>query len=442
MNRVKSLCVALIAAAIAGAGALIFALADTASTRLGDFLWQKSPWMIFVGMPLLLALILFLRDRVFPGTDGTGIPQTIAALKLGPGAERDRLLSLRVAIGKVILTVLGLFSCLSIGREGPSVQLGACVMHLAGRFAKFPQHLVERGLILGGGAAGIAAAFNAPIAGIIFAFEEIGRSFDKRNLGTILRTVLVACVVAVAALGNYYFYGNFSRFAVPTEFLSLGPWIAVLGIGVIGGALGGGFGALLIRVSPWVAKRIRKSFLIVALVVGLFSGLCAWLTDGMTLNGGRDQAAAILAATSPEFLADQPPETAARLAEINAACGPEYPWLRAAASFAVLATGIPGGLFDPSFSVGAGLGKLFAPVFAWTGISALSVVLLFIVAYFSGVVQSPITSCVILVEMTGLVAFTIPIAAAAVIAYEVSRRICPEALYEALAQRYLKPTQS
>jgi H+/Cl- antiporter ClcA len=65
-------------------------------------------------------------------------------------------------------------------------------------------------------------------------------------------------------------------------------------------------------------------------------------------------------------------------------------------------------------------------------------VLLFIVAYFSGVVQSPITSCVILVEMTGLVAFTLPMAAAAVIAYEISRRICPDALYEALAKNFLK----
>lgn len=442
MEMGKALAAALVGAVFAGLGALIFAIADQSSEHFGNSLWQSHPWAIFLLMPGMLLLVLYLRDRVFPGTDGTGIPQTIAALKLGPGPLRDRLLSGRVAVGKIILTVLGLFSCLSIGREGPSVQLGACMMHMVSKWAKFPQHLVERGLILGGGAAGIAAAFNAPVAGIIFAFEEIGRAFDKRNLGTILRTVIVACLVTMGALGNYYFYGDFSGSAHGAEFASPMAWLAVLIVGVIGGALGGYFSKFLLIVMPWVGRKIRASFWKVALIVGLASACLAWISNGATLNGGRDQAAAILAAASPEYRASLPVDEAARLSAINEDCGPEYPILRAGASFLALVTGIPGGLFDPSFSVGAGLGKWSGPWLGWTGASPLAIVLLFIVAYFSGVVQSPITSCVILIEMTGLVAYTLPLAAAAVIAYETSRRICPEALYEALAQNFLRKEES
>jgi len=438
MQNLKALAAALLGAAFAGAGALLFVWADQSSTQFGTSLWRSHPWAFFLLMPGALMLVLFLRDRVFQGTDGTGIPQTIAALKLGPGEARDRLLSPRVAIGKVLLTIIGLFSCLSIGREGPSVQVGACMMHLVSKWATFPQHLIERGLIMGGGAAGIAAAFNAPIAGVIFAFEEIGRSFDKRNLGTILRTVIVACLVAMSVLGNYFFYGNFAPVVGAGEFLAIGPWIGVCIIGVVGGALGGLFSRLLLRVMPWVGAQIRRSFWKVAIVIGLLSALLVAMSGGATLNGGRDQAAAILATSSAEYLASLDIEDAGRLVEINDDCGVAYPLLRAGASFLALVTGIPGGLFDPSFSVGAGLGKLASPLFSGFGLSPLAVVLLFIVAYFSGVVQSPITSCVILVEMTGLVAFTLPMAAAAVIAYEVSRRICPDALYEALAQNFLK----
>ena len=104
----------------------------------------------------------------------------------------------------------------------------------------------------------------------------------------------------------------------------------------------------------------------------------------------------------------------------------------------VLLTGIPGGLFDPSFSVGAGLGHLTAPWLAVTGATVQGIILLWVVAYFSGVVQSPMTAFIILIEMTGAIAFTVPLGVASIIAYETSRRLCPVALYEALAENFLR----
>lgn len=435
----KALGAALVGAVFAGFGALLFALFDRGSTGLSKIVWEAAPWAVFLIMPGGLALILWLRDRVFPWTDGTGIPQVIAVLQAGPGELRDRLLSGRIIVGKALLTGLGLFSFLSIGREGPSVQLGACFMHLVSKWTHFPRHLMERGLIMGGGAAGIAAAFNAPIAGIVFAFEEIGRRFDKENLGTIVRTVMVACIVCMAFLGNYFFYGrvDYDRL-LPLEYLTPGPWVAVLVIGVGGGALGGLFAKVLLLVVPHVSRAIRRNFLPVAIVIGLLSAGLAWFSNGTTLGTGYDQARALILQDSPQYLATLSAEDVAAMAETREKIGPWYAVQRAAATMLVLLTGIPGGLFDPSFSAGAGLGHLTAGWFAWSGATAQGIILLWVVAYFSGVVQSPMTSFIIVVEMTGAIAFTLPLGVAAIVAYEVSRRICPVALYEALAENFLR----
>lgn len=431
--------VSLAGAVLVGFGALFFIFADRGATRFSAWLWLHAPWAVFFLMPAGLMIILWLRDRLFPWTDGTGIPQTIAVLEKGPGELRERLLSARVALGKALLTALGLFSLFSIGREGPSVQLGACFMHLMGKVVRFPAHLAERGLIMAGGAAGIAAAFNAPVAGIVFSFEEIGRGFDKRNLGIIVRTVMVACLVCMVFLGNYFSLGqvDFGR-VVPLEFLAPGPWVAVLVIGVAGGLLGGLFAKLLLVLLPLVSRLLKKHFLSVALLVGIACAGIAWISDGATLGTGHDAARALVLQDSPSYLATLPQEEVAAMEVARDKIGPWYALQRAAASMLVLLTGIPGGLFDPSFSVGAGLGHATAGWFSWSGASVQGLILLWIVAYFSGVVQSPMTSFIIVIEMTGAIAFTLPLGVAAILAYEVSRRICPVALYEALAGNFLR----
>lgn len=435
----RALVAALIGAVLAGLGALFFAVFDLQSTKLARVVWETAPWAVFLVMPLGFALILWLRDHAFPWTDGTGIPQTIAVLQTGPGELRERLLSMRVAVGKALLLGLGMFSFLSIGREGPSVQLGACFMHLVSRWTTFPRHLMERGLIMAGGAAGIAAAFNAPIAGIVFAFEEIGRRFDKENLGTIVRTVIVACLVCMVFLGNYFFYGrvDYDRL-IPLEFMAPGPWIAVVIIGMSGGLLGGLFARVLLLTVPFVSRLIRKNFVLVALVFGLACAVVAWISNGATLGTGYDQARALILQDSPNYLATLPAEELARLDAVRDNIGPWYAVQRAAATMMVLLTGIPGGLFDPSFSIGAGLGHLTAPWLSVTGATVQGIILLWVVAYFSGMVQSPMTAFIILIEMTGAIAFTLPLGMAAIVAYEASRRVCPVALYEALAANFLR----
>jgi len=400
----------LIAALLSGGGALLFNFADTYGAQLVDRAQALSPWIPFAMVSLGMVVLCQVRDRFFPGTEGTGIPQAIAALKIGECPARARVLSPRVAFGKMLLLVLALGLGPTIGREGPSVHVGACFMYLSRRFADFPQHLVDRGLILAGGAAGIAAAFNAPFAGIMFAFEEIGRSFEKANASVIVRTTIVACLLSIGLLGDYLFYG-----AIAVSSLTVHEWLLVPAIGIAGGLLGGLFSRALLAVGPGYARAYRAQPVLAALALGLGLGVLGVLSNGMSYGSGYPEAERILMH------------------------GESLPWwflpTHAAASFLTLVSGIPGGLFDPTLTSGAALGALAAPFLPL--LDRQEVVLLCMVSFFCGVVQSPITSAVILIEMTAARFFTLPLMTAAILAYEASRLVCRTPLYEALAETFL-----
>jgi H+/Cl- antiporter ClcA len=400
-----------LAASVAGAGALYFNFAERWGGRFHDAVLAESPYLAAALVAVGLVAICQLRDRVFPGTEGTGIPQVIAALRLPAGPGRERVLSGRILIGKLVLLTLGLFGGMTIGREGPSVHVGACALHLSGRLAAFPRHLLERGLILAGGAAGIAAAFNAPVAGILFAFEEIGRSFEKENAGTIIRTALWASMVCVGVLGWYVFYGE-----IEVSAQSLAEWAAVPVIGVVLGLLGGAYARALLEVTRRLKPVYRRQPLLVAAALGVALGGLGLLSGGLTYGSGYEEAYRILV----------------RGEDLPVSFAP----LLASANFVSLLSGIPGGLFDPTLTTGSALGQIALPLSPFAERQAF--LLLCMVAYFTGVVQAPLTASVILLEMTGSGHFVLPLLLAAVLAYEASRLVCPTALYEGLAEGFLE----
>ena len=444
----KVLLVTSIAAILTGFAAWYFVLAeDWGGTLLRGmqghedlFGYQIDGWLRVIlpagFMAIMMMLIVVVQRKWFPGTEGTGIPQAIAALKIGSCKERSLMLSLRIAFGKTILLTGALLSGITVGREGPSVHVGACLMQLSSRFVRMPPWLMERGLILAGSAAGIAAAFNTPIAGVIFCFEEVGRTFDKKSVACVIRTVALACAVGVFFMGDYHFYSTVNReVALPLGFLSGGDmanffaearqWIAVPIIGIVGGFLGGWFGRFVVTVSRFTGPRLVKHPWITGGVLGLMLALIAICSFGESYGGGYAQAKQML---------------------VNAhhTGTPEavwyYPIAKASASFVSLVSAIPGGLFDPSLATGAGLGQISYPLFDLyiaPGIGLPQVMMLFMAAYFAGVVQSPITVFAIMAEMTGAYGMILPLMFAAMIGAMVANRICEPSIYEALARQFL-----
>jgi H+/Cl- antiporter ClcA len=401
-------------AILVAAIAIVFAAGADDAGRLFRWMTAGRPWLPFILAPAGLAISLLLTQRVFPGAQGSGIPQTIAALHLHDATRVDRILSLRVAAGKVVLTLLALGCGASIGREGPTVQIGAAVMHALGRAARMPSVELQRALVLAGGAAGVGAAFNTPLAGIVFAIEELSHSFEARTSGTVFTAVILAGATTLGLLGNYTYFGHTSAdlpFGV--------AWVAVPLCSLVGGGLGGVFSAVLIHAARGFRGRagllVRRRPIAYAAACGLALAAFGALSGGQTYGTGYAQARALVAGQSnlpAQFFA-----------------------LKFLATVVSYVSGIPGGIFAPSLAVGAGLGRTIAH---WLPAApAGSVVLLGMVAYFSGVVQAPITAAVIVMEMTDNQDMMIPLMTTSLLATGVSRLVCRRPLYGTLARRFL-----
>ena len=226
---------------VAGVAIGFAALANLANDSFVR-LQAPRPWIALLICPAGLMVSFLLTRHVFPGAQGSGIPQVIAAQHMTDRAAIAAVLSPRIAAGKIALTLLGLACGASIGREGPTVQVGASIMHTLGRLVRLPRLELERALVLAGGAAGVAAAFNTPLAGIVFAIEELSHSFEARTSGTVLTAVIAAGITTLALVGNYTYFGHTSAQ------LDFGRgWIAVVLCSVVGGLSGGLFSAALIR---------------------------------------------------------------------------------------------------------------------------------------------------------------------------------------------------
>ena len=392
-----------------GAAAVGLALAaDWVQAAFSDLVtrWRYASLLV---TPLGFAVSVYLTNRFFQNSQGSGIPQAIAARELEDQDARGQLVSLRIAVGKILLTLLGLLCGASAGREGPTVQVGASIMFAIGRFS--PRR--QPGLILAGAAAGVAAAFNTPLAGIVFGIEEMSRAFETRTSGLIVATVIAAGLTSLALVGNYAYFGS-----SPAMLRNGVDWLAIPICGATGGLAGGLFSQIVIIVARglpgFVGRTIKKNPVAFALVCGLGVAVCGILSGDTIYGTGYAQVKAALESGAP----------------LAANFGP----LKFIATTFTTISGIPGGIFAPSLAVGAGLGANIAHFFPTAPIAPI--ILLGMVSYFAGVVQAPITAFVIVTEMTDNHAMVIPLMCASLIGYAASRIVCPEGIYHALAKGF------
>lgn len=401
-------------------GAVVVGLVSVLFAKLADF--AQSGFHAIVGsgngwqsaLPLLITpsgfvVCAWAAHIYFPNSGGSGIPQAIAARHVRDAEERNRLLSLKMVVGKIGLTLLGLLCGASISREGPTVQVGASIMLQVARWGGMAQ---ARGLILAGSAAGVAAAFNTPLAGIVFAIEEMGRTYQARTNGLVLTAVILAGLASLGLLGNYTYFGVAKG---TVSFIADAPLIVACGI--IGGGLGALFSLIVLKVTRrirrWNALQPLPRALVVAGLCGVGVAVIGIVSGGLTFGTGYDQARSAIEGTP-------------------------LPWIffveKLAAGILSTISGIPGGLFAPSLAVGAGVGSSLGLIFGGaTGVAAL----LGMAGYFAGVVQAPMTAFVIILEMTGNHDNVIALMCASMLGYGTARMISHEPLYHALSRVFV-----
>lgn len=398
-------------AAIAGLAAVGFAKLSDVALASFDYLTHGRLWLSLIITPSLGMIVVWATTRYFPGSQGSGIPQAIAATRaLRVHEPVTRLLSLRIAIGKVFLGALSLLAGFSAGREGPTVHISAIIMLIAHRWLPNQRVIRAPDLIIAGGAAGIAAAFNTPLAGIVFAIEELARRFEARTSAVLLSTIIVSGLTAIAFEGNYRYFGTL---VVGSVGLAIIPVVLVGGI--VCGLIGGAFSFLMLLPQRYATNRIwqfRKQFPVrFAGVCGLLVALIGCACGGVSFGSGYGITAAAIDG------------------QIH------LPWYTPLARYAATAisyfSGIPGGLFAPSLAVGASIGF---DLVRWLhfGIGAQPVVAVCMAGFLAAVTQSPITSAIIVMEMVGGHAMVISLMTTALLSKAISERFGPE-LYQELS---------
>jgi H+/Cl- antiporter ClcA len=356
--------------------------------------------------------VVWLTRRFAPGSAGSGIPQVMATLDPAfPPAARSGLVSLRLSLAKMVLTAGSLLGGLASGREGPSVQIAAGVMQHARRWLPPHPGISEHGLLVAGGAAGIAAAFNAPLAGVMFAIEELASKLEQRSSGLIIAAIVLAGLMGVSFFGNATYFG-----VIEVPSLHYAMWWPALLLVLTCGGLGGVFARLLQtsltgtgdRVSRWRAAH-PVAF---AGACGLAAGAIGIASHGATFGSGYGYTRELLLGHGDVPLL--------------------YVTLRVVATWLAVWSGVPGGIFAPCLAIGAGVGHDVA-VLCGAQADAAALIAIGMAAFLAAVTQAPLTSFIIVMEMVGGHAMVLSLMAAALGASLVSRWVA-RPLYAALAQ--------
>ena len=396
----------LIGAVAIGLAATVFAEASDMAGEMFHHFSVRYHWAPLVVTPLLFAGLVWFTRRYAPLARGSGIPQVMAA-QADPERATGGLVSIRTVAAKAGLTLAAVLGGASVGREGPTVQIAAAIMGLTHRILGVP---LRGAVLIAGGAAGVAAAFNTPLAGLLFAIEELASAYEQKVTLLVIAAIAIAGMVAQSAQGDYVYFGLIGAHMPIVTALIVAP-VA----GIVGGLAGGGFARLMLmmatgtnRVTQWSKARPV-----------LFAGLCGLVVAGLGVGTGLTWGTGYGAARAMIVGVDAPL------------------WYGPAKFLATLATavaGLPGGIFAPSLSVGAGIGNLLRSIFVDSPASA--VVILGMVGYFAGVVRAPLTAVIILSETTASRGLMLPMFAAAFIADGVSQFVCREKLYHGLSHTF------
>lgn len=403
----------------AGLIALAFRIALTGADNFRNQLiaWshQQPAWQwIFPVLFTLLGAVLstLLVRRIAPEASGSGIPHLEAVLQRFRTLNWKRVLPVKFFGG-----ILAIGSGMTLGREGPTVQMGGAIGDAVSRLLKVSSR--ERLVMISSGAgAGLAAAFNAPMSGLVFVLEEVRRDFQPVVFGAAFLAAVVSDIVARIGMGQ------FPIFPVPsydTPPLTSLPVFAILGIAA--GLLGVFFNRSLKESIRFYSKIPRRFALLATAITGGTVGLIGWFSP-ITIGSGHTLA------------------EAAMRGHLALGAIPLFFIVRFVLTCSCYATGAPGGIFAPLLVLGALLGLAVGQIAHIIAPNAVPVPAVFAVvgmaAYFTAIVRAPLTGVMLILEMTGNYSQMLPLLISCFCAYAVGEALKDTPIYEALLERDLK----
>ena len=379
-------------------------------------IFKANPYVFLLLSPLTFLLGWFIVKCLAPEASGSGIPQVMAANCLSEENAHNhikRLLGIKTLIVKIISSVLCLLGGGAIGREGPTVQISTSIFYLTSRiFKKRYFCLSHHSMITAGGAAGIAAAFNTPLGGIVYAIEELSTTKFNEFKTVLIYAVVVSGLVAQLISGTYLYLGFpqvgiFSYSMIPLVIL----------VGGCSGFMGGIFSKLLILIVDYKA-RTKSMFKLSlwAMGTGLILAILAIFFSEVSLGSGKEVFTSIL------FRSD---------------VSTDWKWVlaRMLSTMVSYLSGCAGGIFAPSLAIGATIGAQISNIFDLENYKLFT--LLGMIGFLTGVTKAPFTSFVLVLEMTDRHSAILPMMLAAVCAYLASKLVMGHSFYEVMKLNWL-----
>src|SRR5476651_513820 len=241
-----------IASIIAGLLAVLYTKLFVAAEDVTTFVYNQHAWFLFILTPVCFVMAWWLVHRFSPYARGSGIPQVMAAIQIStPGTAGivDKLLGFRIIFIKVVSSLVMAVGGGAIGREGPTIQISASVYKIIYQLLpKWWPKIAKRNMMVTGAAAGLAAAFNTPLGGIVFAIEELTKTHFSYYKTAIFSSVIIAGLSAQALLGPYLYLGY-----PKLDGLSSLIFFGVALVAMISGLLGAGMSKLILFIFAWKA---------------------------------------------------------------------------------------------------------------------------------------------------------------------------------------------
>jgi H+/Cl- antiporter ClcA len=370
-----------VGAFLCGAIAVLYAKLFSWAEFGTHYIYQNFTWEVFIITPICFIIAWWLVVKYAPYSRGSGIPQVSAAIELSNPIHHYKvnvLLSIRIIIIKICSSLILVLGGGVIGREGPTLQISASIFKKINDWLPewYPK-ISKRNMIVTGAASGLAAAFNTPLGGIVFAIEELTKTHFNYFKSALLTGVIIAGLTALNFLGPYLYLGY-----PKLDGVSVGLMLFVLPLAIITGIAGSAMGKIILFILK-LKSVLKKNYLkiIYLIVCGLIISLIAFFVDHKVLGSGKEIIVSTLF-TNEKHL------------------NWYVPILRFIGPIISFTTGASGGIFAPALSSGASMGAVFAEWFHLTDAETNLLILCGMTGFLTSITGSPFTSSILVLEMT------------------------------------------
>jgi H+/Cl- antiporter ClcA len=407
-----------IASLVTGLIAVGYTKAFAYSERILQNILHWHSWFIFIMTPVCF-LFAWLIVQVFaPNARGSGIPQVMAAIELATpkhDSKIDRLLSFRILLTKIASSLIMVLGGGTIGREGPTIQIAGSVFRIVNKWipSSWPKSS-KQSFILTGAAAGLAAAFNTPLGGLVFAMEELAKIHIRFFRTALFSAVIIAGLTAQALLGPYLYLGY-----PDVKNLQFSIFLGVVIVAIASGMAGSLTSKGILKLMNWKKKFNGTKTVVFIFVAGLLIASLAFFLNGEILGSGKSLMSTVLF-TDNKYT----------------------PWhtmvLRMLGSVICFNTGAAGGVFAPALAAGASIGAYAASLTDLIGGNANILILSGMVGFLTGITRTPFTSAILVLEMTDRHSVIFHLLLAALISNIAALIIDRHSLYEQLKKSYVE----